>query len=420
MAYLIPPLKRTRQPQRPAQIDWNNPLTRGLAFAQTGQIVPPWTNSGVGLEATADGLAAKFVRASTQYATTSITGIAAAPLTIACRYRLASTIANGSAYLPINLSRNADNTALCEIYMSRATDIDRVLVLSYNAGTSGQAEIITTHSTSSFANFAGIYSASNNRVAYLNGTVGTANTTNVSITNPLTNAYLGVEALAGSRSATTYFDGVIPHSAVWARALTVAELDEYFRNPWQIYASEPRRIFFGASGGTTAYNLDAQPGGYVVSGTAATLLRGIVLDAQPATYTVSGTAASIVRGYNLNAATGTFTATGAAATLLRGLSVNAAPGSFSVSGVDATLEYTQPGAYTLDAQPGSYSLTGVAATLTYTPLNAYTLDAQPASYVLTGAAATLTYAGASIWTDVGVTAATWSDVGAASSIWTDL
>ena len=218
-------------------------------------------------------------------------------------------------------------------------------------------------------------------------------------------------------------------------------------NPHQVYADARRVVVFGAAaGGVTDYALDAQPGGYSVSGTAATLARGLVIDAQPATYAVSGTAASIVRGYNLNAAAGTFTATGAAAGLLRALSVNAGPGTYEVTGAAAGLDKTtagafsidaQPGTYTLtgtaatltytplvqyalDAQPGIYSLTGAAATLVYTPLNAYTLNAQPGTYAITGAIADLFYSGGSIWTDVGVSAATWSDVGPATSIWTDI
>jgi hypothetical protein len=191
---------------------------------------------------------------------------------------------------------------------------------------------------------------------------------------------------------------------------------------WATLFASSRRVWvqFGPAAGGGAFELDAQPGGYSISGTAATLARGLVINAAPATYSVSGTAASVVRGYNLNAATGTFAATGAAAGLLRALSVNAGPGTFSLTGVVAGLDKTTAGAYTIDAQPGTYSLTGTAATLVYTPINAYLLDAQPGAYTLTGAAAGLTYAGSSIWTDVGVSAATWSDVGGASSIWTDL
>jgi hypothetical protein len=208
---------------------------------------------------------------------------------------------------------------------------------------------------------------------------------------------------------------------VMSGALSAAEYLSLYGNPYQLFPPS-RRVWvqLGPAAGGGAFELDAQPGGYSVSGTAATLARGLVVNAAPATYAVSGTAASVVRGYNLNAATGTFAATGVAAGLLRALSVNAGPGTFSLTGVVAGLDKTTAGAYTIDAQPGTYSLTGTAATLVYTPINAYTLDAQPGTYTLTGASAGLTYAGASIWTDVGVSAATWSDVGTSTSIWTDL
>jgi hypothetical protein len=218
---------RTRQPQGAARIDWSNPLARGLQFVQSGKFDPPWVGSGVGLEPTPYGLAAKFVRASSQYATTSIPSLAAAPLTIACRYKLASTPTNSTAYLLLNLSR-ADNTALCELYVTRdVSSTDRVMALSYNAGTSAQATVITTHDATNFVNTAGVWSLSNRRAVYYNGVFGADETTTVNITNPLTNAYLGVETLAGTRSAGTYFDGVIPVSAVWNRALSKQELDRF-------------------------------------------------------------------------------------------------------------------------------------------------------------------------------------------------
>jgi hypothetical protein len=213
-------------------------------------------------------------------------------------------------------------------------------------------------------------------------------------------------------------------AAVWTNvAFSPFEATRLSRDLIDGLFAPQRRLWIqlgAAAGGTTAYTIDAQPGGYSISGTASTLARGLFIDAQPATYTVSGAAATIVRGYNLDAQPGTYTATGTAASLLRGYTVDAAPGSFSLTGVAATLDKVTPGVYTLDAQPGSYSLTGIAATLTYTPLNVYTLDAQPGAYVVTGAAAGLTYTGSSIWTDIGVSSTTWSDIGGSTSIWTDL
>jgi hypothetical protein len=255
-------------------------------------------------------------------------------------------------------------------------------------------------------------------------------------------------AVFGERSSSASYaiKGVCYLRGAWARGMSQTEAKELSLNPWQLFAPDVRRIYFGTGGGATAYALDAQPGGYSVNGTAATLARGLFINAAPATYAISGTAASVVRGYNLNAAAGTFTASGTVAGLLRALSVNAGPGTFNLSGTAAGLDKTTAGAFSIDAQPGTYSLTGIAATLSkttltqytlnaqpgtyslngaaatlvYTPLNAYTLNAQPGTYTITGTVADLFYSGSSIWTDVGVSAATWSDVGTSTSIWTDL
>lgn len=207
---------------------------------------------------------------------------------------------------------------------------------------------------------------------------------------------------------------------VMSGTISASEYLSLYDNPWQLFQYSRRLYFGGGATGGGAYEIDAQPGGYAVNGTAATLARGLFVDAQPGAYTLNGTAATLARGYFINAQPGTYAVTGTASTLARGLVVNAGPGAFTLTGTDATLEKVTPGVYTIDAQPGAFALNGIDATLTYTQLNAYTIDAQPATFTISGAAATLVYAGSSIWTDIGVSATTWGDVGGATSIWTDL
>jgi hypothetical protein len=265
-------MARTRQPQGVARINWSNSLTRGLVFEQTGQINPPLSKSGV-LLAVDDGLlTARYTKASSTYALRTGLNIASYPLTIAVRVRSLTTPTTGNAQILFNLSRS-DNTALQELYLG--DNGINILALSYNAGTSSQASISYTHSTSSYYNAAGIFVASNSRFVYLNGSLSSADTANVSISNPVTSAYLGVEALAGSRSAATYFDGYMPHCAVWARALSVAELDNYYRNPWQLFAPS-RRIWVqlgAAAGGGTDTTVAPSKGALVATGYAPTVAR---------------------------------------------------------------------------------------------------------------------------------------------------
>ena len=266
----------------------------------------------------------------------------------------------------------------------------------------------------------GVSYAANSRAAWLDGANKGADTTSISLTG--THNQSRISALAKNDAPLAYLTGNINFLIALRIGLNDAQCAEATRFPYQFFfVPDVRRIYFGAGAtGGGAYEIDAQPGGYAVNGTAATLARGLFVNAQPGAYAVNGTAATLARGYYIDAQPGTYAVNGTAATLARGLVVNAGPGALTLTGTDATLEKVTPGVYTIDAQPGSFALTGIDATLTYTPLNAYTLDAQPATFTISGTAATLVYAGSSIWTDVGVSSVTWSDVGGATSIWSDL
>jgi hypothetical protein len=110
-----------------------------------------------------------------------------------------------------------------------------------------------------------------------------------------------------------------------------------------------------------AFTIEADPGAYTLTGSAALLEADRLLSVDPGTYDLIGTAADLLAGYRLSADPGSYTLTGSAAELI----------------------YTQPGAFTIAADPGTYALTGSPATLT----KASTLAAEPGVYSLTGAAA---------------------------------
>ena len=165
------------------------------------------------------------------------------------------------------------------------------------------------------------------------------------------------------------------------------------------FVPDARRVYFGgAAAGPTAYEIDAQPGTFAVSGTAATLARGLYIDAQPGTYALTGTAATLEK-----TAAGAFT-------------IDAQPGTFSISGTAATLAYGRK----FDAQPGAFTLSGAAATLTKNAAQAFELNAQTGSFAIGGTAATLAYSGSSIWTDINRGSTSWTNLSPAASTWTNL
>jgi hypothetical protein len=141
-------------------------------------------------------------------------------------------------------------------------------------------------------------------------------------------------------------------------------------------------ILPAAGGG--AFTLDAQPGSFALTGTAATPLAGRNVNAQPASYQASGVAAGVPAGRVVNAQPGSYAMSGADAGTLAARLVNAATGSYALTGTAAGTVAGRA----LSADPGVYTVTGFDAELVYTPLGgAFELNAEPGVYTLTGAIA---------------------------------
>ncbi len=152
-------------------------------------------------------------------------------------------------------------------------------------------------------------------------------------------------------------------------------------------ASLERGVLVAANGGSytitgTAADLEfnrliaASSGSYAITGTAANLERASVVVADAGTYTITGTDASFVKATPIAADSGTYTITGDAADLERASLVTAASGSYAISGAAAGLEFSA----LLGAGAGSYSLTGTLAGL----LSALEVAADGGSYTITG------------------------------------
>jgi hypothetical protein len=181
------------------------------------------------------------------------------------------------------------------------------------------------------------------------------------------------------------------------------------------------------------FSLDSQPGEYTLTGVASTLeyaalaappntsIRAVKAHTRPARQQVSQTISGLTPAvaYELNAEPGAYTLTGVAATfthnvpdvwdrvvspnyahttpqieyasrsfygvevIAAGYSLDCQPGSFAVAGVAATVVATR----VLDAQPAAYTVTGTAATL---PVGRF-VNAEPGSYALTGVASTTSF-----------------------------
>jgi hypothetical protein len=181
-------------------------------------------------------------------------------------------------------------------------------------------------------------------------------------------------------------------------------------NPYgAVFRADPaRRIFLGpAAGGATT---DA-----AIAGTQATDVGAIAVQATTGA-ALAGTQASDVGAVAVAATTGCAIA-GTQTTDVAAVNVSASTGS----GTDADIAGTQApdvGAISVSATLGLAIAGTQASDLGYIVVSA-TVVASMAGTQSSDVAA-IVVAGSSIWTDVGVSAATWSDVGGASSIWTDL
>lgn len=141
------------------------------------------------------------------------------------------------------------------------------------------------------------------------------------------------------------------------------------------------KILYREIGGAGAYTLDAQPGAYAVTGTAATVPAGRVVTASPASFTVTGGTASPLLGRAVLADPGSYTVTAQDAAAIAARLITAEPGAHGVTGAEATVAR---GLF-LDVDPASFTVDGNAATL----VPARLLSADPASVTVTGAAAAL-------------------------------
>jgi uncharacterized surface anchored protein len=154
--------------------------------------------------------------------------------------------------------------------------------------------------------------------------------------------------------------------------------------PQIIYGS---RLFSGVEV-SGAYELNAEPGSFTVTGTDAGLLAARLLDAQPAAFTITGVAATLLAARVLSADPGSFVITGFAANVARELSLDAAPGGYVLTGTAAGLLATR----VLSADVGVYAVTGVAATLSRPSVDLWQ-DHVPGSVLFTDhTAATVTFA----------------------------
>jgi len=187
-----------------------------------------------------------------------------------------------------------------------------------------------------------------------------------------------------------YGHGGLLFAAVWNRRLTDSEQLEMARTPYQILKPKVEPVYWTVGG--------AIPGGDT-----------IIIDA--GSYTVTGTDVNPLVNFNLTTESGSYATIGTALNTPIAFNIDIESDSYEVTGTD--LNILKSTLITLDS--GAYSVTGTDV-LIGLALN-MTLDA--GSYIMTGTDITITVTGDSIWTDKISVSTSWGDKTPITTTWTD-
>lgn len=407
---LLRPSVWTQQPQQACEIDWSNPITRGLVVAISG--ANPRLNSALnkpasfvgtpGSALTVDGRSTEFTRSSTQGISVGTSAVFnPAAMTLLSIYTPKSISVASSHML---FSRD-DNS------LGRAFSLDLHGNPVYGARyyVAGGGSVGTNELRSGISSLVGkryviaarqIGSAA---ALFVNGTLASSSAAFTAKPSATGDTRVGIRTYSGSNEPA---DGYIPISLMWSRALSDSEICSISANPWQIFKPIPRRIFSPVSAGggaaittilgtatasgyqasisassavtitgnigqaaasvlsatlTQAFTLQANRGTATASGAQATIAQAATISANLGTATASGFAADVQSAGNvtISANIGIATASGRQANIGDSVTVSASLGAATAAGYTAAIEI----AFTLAANRGTAQATGKTATI---------------------------------------------------------
>ena len=220
----------TSQPKgSAAQINRPNPLGNLVRLAmRCGELLTddaggkPGANNGSTLVGTPYGVGRDFVPGSSQYITLPTTDIVKAyPLTVSVRLRVDDVGAAG--FVPYSLS----GSSYAAILFAGGSAPNRWLLNSGSAPGSESCEAVTGWQHLICVHRNGSYSLYKDRVLL------TQNSATGNVVTPSAGNH-GIGARVGG-ATLRYFDGVIQDFVVFEGELTKSQIEDLFRNPYQIY-----------------------------------------------------------------------------------------------------------------------------------------------------------------------------------------
>lgn len=159
-------------------------------------------------------MARGFVRASSQYLQRSSAVISSPPFTMACWF-YSDDLTVAQTLIEVGESI-VDNRH--DLILAGTVGGDPLRARSVDDATSGSASSSVGYSANTWQHACGVWSASNNRVVYLNGGNSGSNTTSVVPES------LDKTAVGRRTSGADYMSGRIAEVAIWSAALTAVEV----------------------------------------------------------------------------------------------------------------------------------------------------------------------------------------------------
>ena len=297
MSTIILPSRWRRQPSALVGIDSGNALAQGLVGAwlpigqhlhdATGR-VGQLTGTATTPVGTALGLAHNFASAKAE--NTAQTAITNLPMTL-------------SAFVYTNRTSGVDQRILTVSTGTTANDVLGIRVVGatgkfdaqhYDGATQSSASIAAT--AGAWVHVVGVFSGlgANARMIYAAGVAGTSDDGNSTVSpSGIDRASIGYAPWGGG--TWEYFDGQILAPMIWNRALSVDEIREVRRNPWQVFKKSARILYFPSAGGGATITGSGTPTAQAstVSGTAERSVTGSGTPTAQAS-TVAGVAERVI------------------------------------------------------------------------------------------------------------------------------
>ena len=186
-----------------------------------------------------------------QRLTTASAQATASPLTICCWFN-AVNLTSSRALICSGTTNSNNRVALF-------LDTSGKIVAFAEKTQNGLATTANTITSNNWGHAAGVFSTQSYRVAYLNGTESTPNTTSIPNHDPFSYNAIGSQFSGGSWRS--YFYGRIAEVGIWAAALTAAEIDSLAKGV-TCDKIRPQNLVFYAP---LVRDLNDQKGGLVIT-----------------------------------------------------------------------------------------------------------------------------------------------------------